>query len=40
MKFQVEEDNGVEGDDGVEAIVIPTVIMDYGATSLNDYNGW
>jgi len=35
MKFQVEEDNGWKG----EAVVIPIVIMDYGATSLNDYNG-
>lgn len=38
MEFQVEEDNGVEGDDGDEPIVIPSVIINYGATSLDDYD--
>ncbi|RHN47315.1 hypothetical protein MtrunA17_Chr7g0251621 [Medicago truncatula] len=38
MEFQVDEDSGVDGDDGVEDIVIPSVIIDYGATSLDDYN--
>ncbi|RHN72328.1 hypothetical protein MtrunA17_Chr2g0286461 [Medicago truncatula] len=36
--FQVDEDSGVDGDDGIEDIVIPRVIIDYGATSLDDYN--
>lgn len=40
MEFQVDEDSGVDGDDGVEDIVIPSVIIDYGATSLDDYNDW
>ncbi|KEH36707.1 hypothetical protein MTR_2g020335 [Medicago truncatula] len=35
---QVDEDSGVDGDDGIEDIVIPRVIIDYGATSLDDYN--
>lgn len=40
MEFQVDEDSGVDGDDGIEDIVIPRVIIDYGATSLDDYNDW
>jgi hypothetical protein len=41
MKFLVDEDNVVEGDDNCsncENVVILNVIFDYGETNLDEYN--